>query len=190
MGLVDKIEQDSSTIDVLSKDPILKNTFNMRSGSLPMIKMNNDTEILPKSYDTVNQSGMSLATKLGKIEYYRPKFLCKPNIKYNLPSYNHSDSRIFQEPDQKQSLNLGQMRRVGKGIDLSEVLNSSYSPEKDISKVNNSIIEKTARKDSYIDTTAISLLTKRNINESQSQNFMKYYDHDAVSLLYKSNKNK
>ena len=69
-------------------------------------------------------------------------------------------------------------------IDLSDVLNKSYSPERDLKKVNNSMVDKSSVKDSYVDNTRIHRFTKRNINMSE-RNFLKSYDENNLSQIMK-----
>jgi len=73
---------------------------------------------------------MPTTTRLGKWQYYRPKLSRKPFLKEILPSYQESEYGLFNEEAPKEKVKLKFQRKVSKGIDLSEVLNSSYLPEK------------------------------------------------------------
>ena len=126
---------------------------------------------------------MSLATQLGKMDYYRPKLSRKPFLKESLPSYKESESGIFSKDDLKQKVKLNYTRKVSKGIDLSNVMNSSYLPEKDCSKINNSVIEQAERNGVYLSPRRSDKLTMRNINVSNSNNFLKSYDGSLSNFL-------
>ena len=73
-------------------------------------------------------------------------------------------------------LKLNYKRKIGVGIDLSEVANESFKPAKDVSKVNNSMISDKDRSNAFVNTKNTDLLSKRYANISTNYDFMKSYD--------------
>lgn len=126
-----------------------------------------------------------MSTKLGKLDYYQPKLSRKTHIKELLPSYKESNLSVFQDAAKRQKVQLNYKRKVGLGADLSPVMNDSFKPEKDFSKINNSVIEVRDRSEVYISPKNGSKLIKRNINISDTNNFLKSYDGSMREYLQK-----
>lgn len=73
-------------------------------------------------------------------------------------------------------LTLTQKRKVGVGIDLSEVVNETFKPEKDNLKISNSFISDKDRSKVYVNTKNTDLLSKRYANISTNYDFMKSFE--------------
>lgn len=172
-------------LEVIQGDPALKNQFGNKRTSLPNAfkTVEKDTARDQFSSNNHNTSGMSLATQLGKLEYYQPKLSRKPNLKDSLPSYKQSQIGLFCDNEMKNRVKVDYKRKVGKGIDLSDVMNESYLPERDISKINNSVINPHDRNEVYMSPNKVNKLIKRNIDVSHTNNFLKTYDGSLNDFL-------
>lgn len=104
------------------------------------------------------------------------RFLNKTNLTNALPSYQHSQKGLFQEADQKNKVKMNYKQRVGVGADLSDVINGTFKPERDYSKINNSLISEKDRTDVYISPSKGDKIAKRNMNISPTNNFLKSYE--------------
>ena len=75
LGLIDELSDDEKNVDMISSDPLLKNTYDLKQSSvLPQIY--NSSRNSPLKGPSLSQNeykGMSLATQLGKIDYHVPK---------------------------------------------------------------------------------------------------------------------
>ena len=119
LGLVERVQREGQVMEALRRDPGVRGVMRedeVRAGSLPRLVQRRDNEVVPAS----------LATQMGKLEYYHPKLSRKLHIKESLPCYK-STSGIFSEASDKQQAYFTYKRKVWKGIDLSEVLDNSYS---------------------------------------------------------------
>ena len=104
----------------------------MRRTSLPAasktLDSNKSQSFLSKNKALPNE--VSTTCKMGKWDYYRPKLSRKPFLKENLPSYKASEYGLFGDESPKDKLKMSYQRKVAKGIDLSDVLQETYVPEK------------------------------------------------------------
>jgi hypothetical protein len=128
LGLVESVQRDNEVMEVLKRDPgvkgVMREEMVEKGGSLPRLVRENN--IINKAGYNSSVAPVSLATKMGKLEYYHPKLSRKIHIKESLPCYK-STSGIFSEAAENHQAFFTYKRKVGKGIDLSEVLNNSYS---------------------------------------------------------------
>lgn len=104
LGLVDEIDQDNQTLQLLAQDPSVKNKFNLKSGSLPNIFKT--SELMKEQGKTVTaqgsqNNGTSIATVMGRADFYVPKVSKKIHLKESLPSYQREIKGLFKEEDQK-----------------------------------------------------------------------------------------
>lgn len=132
LGMIDELEQDKEILEKLQKIPILKNQFTFKRPNLP-----NEGKKGSSGYggggsrqNSLPAKEMATTTQLGKVDWYRPKLSRKPFLKESLPSYKASEYGLFNTNSPKQKVQVSYQRKVGKGIDLSEVLNSTYTVEK------------------------------------------------------------
>uniref|UniRef100_A0A7S3K959 Uncharacterized protein n=1 Tax=Euplotes crassus TaxID=5936 RepID=A0A7S3K959_EUPCR len=128
---------------------------------------------------------MSTTTQLGKVDWIRPKISRKPFIKETLPSYKQSEYGLFNENLEKEKITLNHQRKIGKGIDLSDMINSSYIVEKNNNKVNNQDIKERERIGVYMNPLRKDKLTQRNINMSGTNTLFKSDDGSPQEFLDK-----